>query len=74
MAQQAHTEPEEPIAVVKAQLFLNDANAYALAELCKRIGWSSCRSISLNDEECHRMLSALCCVREALASAGVHVR
>lgn len=53
---------------------LSQAQAFALAELCKRIGWSDARSLSVDDGECRSMINATHRVRTALAAAGVWVR
>ncbi|HWH83476.1 MAG TPA: hypothetical protein VNU71_14690 [Burkholderiaceae bacterium] len=48
--------------------------AYALAELCKRIGWVDVRSNAAGDGEARNMLLAIERVRGALEQAGVSVR
>lgn len=53
---------------------LTEAQAYALAELCKRIGWSHVRSLAVSDEEARLMIQATERVRGGLEQAGVHVR
>jgi hypothetical protein len=59
---------------VKIEVLLSVDRAYALAELCKRIGWSDARSMSVDDDECRAMLSACEAVRAALDKADVRVR
>jgi hypothetical protein len=53
---------------------LTEAQAFALAELCKRIGWSDARQLSVSDDECRARLVACDHVRSALQQAGVWVR
>ena len=50
---------------------LTEAQAFALAELCERIGWSDCRSLAVDDHECRLMLLAADRVRGGLEQAGV---
>ncbi len=53
---------------------LDEAQAYALAELCKRIGWADAATLSVDKRQCELMLAACDHVRVALASAGIRVR
>jgi hypothetical protein len=53
---------------------LTEAQAYALAELCKRIGWSDVRSMAVDDDEARLMIQATDMVRSALDLVGVRVR
>lgn len=53
---------------------LTDAQAFALAELCKRIGFADCRSLAVDDAEAHRMIDATSRLLGALARAGYQVR
>lgn len=55
-------------------LHLPEAEAYALAELCKRLSWSDARQLSVDEQEASTMLLACCHVRDALAQAGFAVR
>lgn len=48
--------------------------AYALAELCKRMGFQDARSNAVNQDEAYHMLHALDLVRTALEKSGVAVR
>lgn len=59
---------------VKIQLELEPFAAYALAELCKRIGFQDCRENAVNQDEAYHMLHAMDQVRIALERAGVAVR
>jgi hypothetical protein len=61
----------EPLAFV---VELTEGQAYALAELCKRAGWSDCRTLAIGEHETRSMLFALDRVRQALAARGVVVR
>lgn len=51
-----------------------DAQAYALAELCKRISWSTCRDNAVDDQEASHMVGATDRLRAALERAGFSVR
>ncbi|BAP87824.1 Gp43 [Burkholderiales bacterium GJ-E10] len=53
---------------------LSDAEAFALAQLCKRISWSAARDLSVDEEETSLMLNAADRVRGVLAEAGCAVR
>jgi hypothetical protein len=66
------TAVRDPVTDVTLQL--PERYAYALAELCKRIGWADARSLSVSEEECRLMLSACDQLRAALHQSGVSVR
>ena len=53
---------------------LPEEMAFALAELCKRIGWSDCRANAVSDAEAQRMVYATDRIRSSLEAAGVSVR
>lgn len=53
---------------------VTEPQAYALAELCKRIWLSDVRSIAVDAEETRLMLHATDRVRAALEQVGVRVR
>ena len=60
---------------VDVQLFgLTPDQAYALAELCKRIGWDDVRSLAVDDDQARLMIVATDGLRDALEQAGVYVR
>lgn len=59
---------------VTLEIDLPEIEAYALAELCKRIGFNDARSLAADKEEAYRMISATNHVRHALATKGVTVR
>jgi hypothetical protein len=61
-------------AFVHVALDLRPSQAYALAELCKRISWSDCEKLSVDRTECEAMIAATDRVRAALDDAGVRVR
>jgi len=48
--------------------------AYALAQLCKRIGWQDAMTLSVDERECRLMIAVTDRVRDALEQAGVYVR
>ncbi|MDP1688034.1 hypothetical protein [Hydrogenophaga sp.] len=59
---------------VELKVVLPEATAFALAELCKRFGWSDATSLSANRDEAFEMIEATNAVRRALIEAGVVVR
>ena len=67
---------ELPLEIFKkaGSLRLTGSQAYALAELCKRITWAECRGLSVSEDECRLMIQATDLVRGALAANGFTVR
>lgn len=59
-----------PTSPITALLELSDAEAWALAQLVKRIGWADCRALAVDDAEARLMIQATDRVRAALAAAG----
>ncbi len=59
---------------IEITLQLTPAEAWALAELVKRIGWSELRPLAANIDEAHQMVNAVDTLRSALALAGVAPR
>lgn len=59
-----------PTSLVAVRLELSDAEAWALAQLVKRIGWSDCRALAVDEAEVRLMIKATDRVRAALAAAG----
>lgn len=55
-------------------LELNDAQAWALAELVKRIGWTELRQNAVDDAEAYEMRDAVELLARSLADAGVSPR
>ncbi len=53
---------------------LIDAQAWALAELCKRITWSDCRSNAVSDQEAYLMIDATAKLGTILARVGYSPR
>ena len=53
---------------------LTVVEAYALAQLCKRIGWRDAASLAVDKYEAQNMLDACDRVRDGLANVGVIVR
>jgi len=49
---------------------LNADQAWALAQLLKRIGWSDCRTLAEDEQQTRLMIQATERVRQALAEAG----
>ena len=52
------------------QVQLSDPEAWALAQLLKRIGWSQWRALAVDDDEADAMRSACEQVSQALAERG----
>ena len=55
-------------------LELNDAQAWALAELVKRIGWAELRQNAVDDAEAYEMREAIEVLARALADSGMSPR
>lgn len=55
-------------------LELTDAEAFALAQLCKRITWAHCMELSIDRDEAQLQIDATNRVRAALAAQGWRVR
>lgn len=53
---------------------LPESHAFALAQLCKRIGYDDCRQLAANTFELQQMLDATTAVRRALETVRVYVR
>ena len=53
---------------------LDAEQAWALAQLLKRIGWSDCRALAEDEEQTRLMIAATERVRAALADVGVAPR
>jgi len=53
---------------------LSEAQAWALAELCKRIGWADARALSVDEAETHQMIRATDRLAGALREAGFSPR
>ena len=49
---------------------LDGEQAWALAQLVKRIGWADCRSLAEDEEQTRLMIAACERVRAALAAVG----
>ena len=63
------TDPaEEPPVIISVEL--NRRQAWALAQLVKRIGWSDCRALAVDDDETQLMIAATERVRSALRAVG----
>jgi hypothetical protein len=53
---------------------LTDDEAYALAQMCKRLRWDHFKELSVGQSELHAMDLATLKLRRALAEAGIEVR
>jgi hypothetical protein len=60
--------------LVVAALELSREEAYALAQLAKRTGFSDVRELAVDEGEAYAMIYALSKLRDALAASGVCVR
>lgn len=56
--------------LVTVAVELDAEQAWALAQLVKRIGWADCRSLAEDEEQTRLMIAATQRVRAALAAAG----
>jgi hypothetical protein len=56
--------------IVTVQVELNAEQAWALAQLLKRIGWSDCKSLAEDEAQTQLMIEAAEQVRAALAEVG----
>lgn len=59
---------------VAVQVLLSDEQAWAFAQLLKRLGFSDCRGLAQDDNEAWLMMLAAERVRRALAEVGVDPR
>lgn len=55
-------------------LQMSRAEGFALAELCKRISFSTCREMAVDDAEAYLMIDATNRLRASLAENGWAVR
>jgi hypothetical protein len=51
-------------------LRLGEDEAFALAQLVKRIGWTEMRALSVDEQETYAMRAAVTKLQRALAAAG----
>jgi hypothetical protein len=56
--------------IVTVPVELNPEQAWALAQLLKRIGWSECRALAEDEEQTRLMIQAVERMRAALVQAG----
>ena len=72
----AAAQPKEKhhMELVTVQLQLSDEQAWALAQLLKRLGFGDCRGLAQDDNEAWLMMVAAERLRQALAEAGVAPR
>ena len=59
---------------MQLEIDITDAQAFALAQLCKCLGYSDAMSLSVDEVEARQMLTAADMLRGALARAGYPVR
>jgi hypothetical protein len=63
-----------PPTIIRVTCDLSPEAARALAQLCKRIGWSDAMRLSVDEREANLQIFATGCLRTALEEAGVYVR
>ena len=56
--------------VITLHVELSAEQAWALAQLLKRIGWSDCRGLAEDEPQAHLMIAAAERLRAGLAEAG----
>ncbi len=56
------------------QVAISEDQAWALAQLCKRIGFTDCRKNAVSQEEAYLMIDATTLVGRVLADAGYSPR
>jgi hypothetical protein len=56
--------------IVTLQVELNAEQAWALAQLLKRIGWSDCKNLAEDEAQTQLMIEAVERLRAALAEIG----
>ena len=57
-------------APVRVALELADAQALALAQFCKRVGWQEFRANAVDEEEAYEIRAAVDTLQAALREAG----
>jgi hypothetical protein len=60
--------------LVDVHMLLTRDQAWAVADLCKRIGWTEIRQLSANDEETDRAQTGLMVLASELARVGFKPR
>lgn len=56
--------------VVKVTMELSADQAWALAQLAKRLGWSDMRACAIDDVECYEIRGGVDSLQRALREAG----
>ena len=56
--------------IITLHVELSAEQAWALAQLLKRIGWSDCRGLAEDEQQAHRMIEAAERLRAGLAEVG----
>lgn len=62
----------QPTKTITVQLPFEEA--WALAELCKRIGFGGCLDHAIDKNEAYTMLDAIAKLQKALANEGINPR
>jgi hypothetical protein len=55
------------------EIEVTEPEAIALAQLCKRVGYSDLSSLSTDEQQTHMMLCGLSCLSSALDDNGLSV-
>jgi hypothetical protein len=63
-----------PVKTITLSVDLTDDEAWEMAQLMKRIGWSEWRDLSTSDDEADLMRTGCSKVQHALAEAGYSPR
>jgi hypothetical protein len=68
------TISEDPTNLPHGHAELSEAEAWALAQFVKRLGWTEMRGNAVDDNEAYEIRSALDKLQQALAGAGLAPR
>ena len=63
-------QPGTPPTTATVTFVLPEVQAEALAQFCKRVGWSEMRDCAIDDAEAYEIRNALDKLRNALADVG----
>ncbi|MFZ2628570.1 MAG: hypothetical protein WAX67_06770 [Rugosibacter sp.] len=58
----------------RIELFISDEQAWELAQLCKRIGYSDIRALATDDDEADIMMSSVLMLQQSLLEFGYSPR
>ena len=60
--------------LVPIPLAINEFQALALAQFCKRVGWAEVRQNAIDDDEAHLMMRTLVALQMSLEKTGFSPR